>query len=69
MNRESGGYQLTIPEIQQLRDKKIRTTIPNIGLITATVGKYDSNTNRVELINIISEEYGRRYGNLTYLPS
>lgn len=62
-------YLLTIPEIQQLKGRKIRTTVPNIaGTITATVGEYNSTTNRVTLIGIKSDRTGIDYGNLAYLP-
>ena len=65
------GRQYIIPvnEIQQMQGKRIRTTVPNIaGTITATVGTYNASTNRVELINIISDRTGVSYGNLSYLP-
>lgn len=62
-------YLLTLPEIQSLKGKKIRITVPNIpGTITAEVGEYNSTTNRVELKNIVSDRTGINYGNLTYLP-
>ncbi len=61
---------LVLPtELKNLAGKKIRTTVPNIaGTVTATVGAYNETTNRVQLINIVSERTGVNYGNLTYLP-
>lgn len=60
---------LTVPEIKELEGAKIRTTLPNIpGTVTAIVGKYNANTNRVQLLNIISDRTGIKYRNLTYLP-
>ena len=62
-------YILTVPEVQQLKGKKIRTTVPNIaGTITATVGEYNATTNRVTLIGIRSDRTGIDYGTLSYLP-
>ncbi|ADL50412.1 hypothetical protein [Clostridium cellulovorans] len=61
-------YALTLPEVNRLKGRRIRTTVPNIvGTITATVGEYNPNTNRVELKNIISDRTGVSYGNLSYL--
>ncbi|MEC1546388.1 hypothetical protein [Bacillus halotolerans] len=62
-------YSATIPELQKLEGKKIRTTVPNIiGTVTAIVGPYNSANNRVLLKNIISDRTGTPYGNLSYLP-
>ena len=62
-------YAITVPEIKDLKGKRIRTTLPNIvGTVTATVGEYNSSTNRVELRNIVSDRTGVKYGNLSYLP-
>ncbi|WP_142346361.1 hypothetical protein [Bacillus toyonensis] len=56
-------------EIQKLEGKRIRTTVPNLGSIKATVGKYNVTTNRVDLHNIISEMDGINHGTLSYLPT
>lgn len=63
--------QYTLPpnEVIKLKGKRIRTTLPNIaGTVTATVGDYDSSSNRVQLLNIISDRTGINYGNLNYMP-
>ncbi len=60
---------VTPDELTKLQGKKIRTTVPNLGSITATVGPYNSSTNRVELQNIVSVQDGVNHGNLSYLPS
>lgn len=61
-------YLITKPEVERLKGKRIRTTLPNItGTVTATVGEYNSQTNRVMLLNIVSDRNGVSYGNLAYL--
>lgn len=67
--REPVQYLIPVNDLQNLKGKKIRTTVPNIpGTIIATVGSYNPQTNRVQLINIRSERTGISYGNLSYLP-
>ncbi|MBX9987156.1 hypothetical protein [Priestia aryabhattai] len=67
--RQHQHHLLTVPEVSHLAGKRIRTTLPNItGSVTATVGRYNSSTNRVQLINIISDRTGVNYGDLSYLP-
>lgn len=62
-------YLIPVDDIKTLKGKQIRTTVPNItGTITATVGSYNAQTNRVQLINIRSDRTGISYGNLSYLP-
>lgn len=52
-----------------MKGKRIRTTLPNIeGTVTATVGEYNDNEGRVQLIYILSDRLGTKYGNLKYLP-
>lgn len=60
---------VTPDELTKLQGKKIRTTVPNLGSITATVGPYDPNTNRVQLQNIVSVQDGVNHGTFGYLPS
>lgn len=60
---------ITPDELTKLQGKRIRTTVPNLGSIMATVGPYDPNTNRVQLQNIVSVQDGVNHGTLGYLPS
>lgn len=63
MLRNPQPHLMPISDIKNLKGKKIRTTVPNIlGTITAIVGTYDTQTNRVELKNIISDRTGVNYG-------
>ncbi|WP_368650535.1 hypothetical protein AB1M41_19560 [Bacillus inaquosorum] len=69
MSRQQMLLLVTPEELQKLSGRKIRTTVPNLGSITATVGPYDPNTNRVQLQNIVSVADGMNHGTLGYLPT
>lgn len=67
-NEEYQPYLIPVTEIPSLKGKQIRTTIQNLGTVTACVGDYDASRNRVELSNITSVSTGVNHGDLDFLP-
>lgn len=59
---------IQVPRLQQLQGAVIRTTIGTLGGVTATVGRYNPVSNRIQLINITSERTGVNFGTLSFLP-
>ncbi|MDD1505231.1 hypothetical protein PVA17_21145 [Lysinibacillus sp. CNPSo 3705] len=61
-------HSIPVPELPSLKGKQIRTTIQNLGTVTACVGDYDASRNRVELSNITSVSNGVNHGDMDFLP-